>query len=618
MHVRWAIALAIALVVALATGRAYAWQEAHQTADDQHIVVDAHGVAAVEDELHWHVVRGPLRAIDLVDFDPSAVVEPAVSVAADDGRTLSAHAARRDERTLRITIDEPRAFARGNFTFDLRWRVDLIAAREIARDGATVRMAWSAPAALDGFDNAHVTVDLPASPEGPVPIVAETGAIDDSAVATLRCGPERDVLDLVRPHVARGESVAWTLRVDPRALPLVVDPRVRPPSDATLPPEPDRVRAVSLGALLATLALGFGLLVAYKARTFAALCASAGGHVRGLLPWTDRTRAALAGVALAAAVGLEVVGETAAGAACAALATLAAALRAPVVAPPVRGPGRWQALRPEKAFASPAATGQCLDIGSAAGRGTALGAAGIVIAVAWLLRRFEAEAPWLVALDAAAIVPLFVTGCAAQLPPHGAQSAAPWLSRVFRRLGAAAGTSVTPWARVAPDGVTADELRLLVMPRSAMPGVVGVEVGLAWSRTPVRWAATPEVLARVREGSAAAARLALAIPEARAVAGRRADERVVRLLPRAPTRSSTVALVQALAETLADRRASSPAASPRTRRPATAPLRAAVRSADAIERRVAPQGSEAPEDSSAMMPFAEGEGCRLRAGVASR
>ncbi|MDP9151663.1 MAG: hypothetical protein M3O36_17210, partial [Myxococcota bacterium] len=37
--------------------------------------------------------------------------------------------------------------------------------------------------------------------------------------------------------------------------------------------------------------------------------------------------------------------------------------------------------------------------------------------------------------------------------------------------------------------------------------------------------------------------------------GRRPEERVVRLLPRAPTPSSTVALARALAEALTDRRA---------------------------------------------------------------
>jgi hypothetical protein len=99
-----------------------------------------------------------------------------------------------------------------------------------------------------------------------------------------------------------------------------------------------------------------------------------------------------------------------------------------------------------------------------------------------------------------------------------------------------------------------DELRLLVLPRVAMPGVVGVEIGLAWSSTPVGWTATPEVFARVLDGSAAAAKLARDLPGTRVVPGRRPDERVMRLLPRAPTRAGAIALVRGLADALTDRR----------------------------------------------------------------
>jgi hypothetical protein len=99
-----------------------------------------------------------------------------------------------------------------------------------------------------------------------------------------------------------------------------------------------------------------------------------------------------------------------------------------------------------------------------------------------------------------------------------------------------------------------DELRLLVLPRAAMPGLVGVEIGLAWSQTPVGWASTPEVLARFLEGSAAAARLTRELPGARTVPGRRPEERVVRMLPRRPSQRHAAALVRALTEAFTDRR----------------------------------------------------------------
>ena len=98
-----------------------------------------------------------------------------------------------------------------------------------------------------------------------------------------------------------------------------------------------------------------------------------------------------------------------------------------------------------------------------------------------------------------------------------------------------------------------------MLPRVVMPGVVGIEIGCAWSTTPTGWAATPEVLVRVLEGSSAAAKLAQVLPRSRSLPGRRADERVVRLRPRAGTKTSTIALTRGLVDAVTDRRAPAPA-----------------------------------------------------------
>jgi hypothetical protein len=550
MVVRRALAVAVAVVLLLVSGRARAWQEAHQTGDDVAVRIDAGGVAEVTHQIRWHVVRGPLKSIDVVHVDPSATLEADVSIAAEDGRALLAHAARRDDRTVRITVDEPRSLMRGNFTFDVRWRIDLVAAQSLTRDGATWRLAWSSPVATDGFDAARTVLDFPAAPDAPQPILADTGAVDDGAVSTLRREPGRDVLELVRPHVARGEAPAWTVRVDPRALLQVSDPRLRP-TEPVAPPEPDRVREVAMGVGLVALALLFGLGVQRRARVFGTACAARGAMPRGLLPLPDGARATLGGTALAAGVALELYGRPTLGAACVALATLAASLCAPSSRPAARGPGRWLALRPEEAFPPPAGTWTADLL-------AALGLLALVAAGAMVARRFDHEAPWLVALDATALVPLLVTGRASQLPPHGARNAAPWLSRLFLALRRAPELRVSPWARVPLEGDAPDELRLLVLPRAAMPGLLGIELGLSWSATPVGWSSAPEVLARVLEGSAAAAKLTHDLPSARAIPGRRPDERVVRLLPREPDRRSALALARSLVDALTDRRATLP------------------------------------------------------------
>ncbi|MGD0529720.1 MAG: hypothetical protein ABSE49_31580, partial [Polyangiaceae bacterium] len=266
-------------------------------------------------------------------------------------------------------------------------------------------------------------------------------------------------------------------------------------------------------------------------------------------------------------------------AACIALATLAAALRGPAFRPAARGPGRWLALRPEEAFAPAPSTW-------AADALAVILVLAALSALAVFARRFDPAAPWLVVLDASALVPLCVTGRPSQLPPDGARAAAPWLERVFRKLRAVPELRVRPWARVPLESETPDELRLLVLPRAAMPGLLGIELGLAWSPTPVGWSRSPELLARVLDGSPAAARLAQELPATRLVPGRRPDERVVRLLPDAPTRASAAALARALGEVFTDRRVGSPVipakawSAPERRkprpRPAPAPAEAAA------------------------------------------
>jgi hypothetical protein len=171
-----------------------------------------------------------------------------------------------------------------------------------------------------------------------------------------------------------------------------------------------------------------------------------------------------------------------------------------------------------------------------------------------------------VAIDATTLVPLFITGCAAQLPPDGFRSSAPWLARLFSRLRShETALCVTPWARRVLDVLdtpTVDELRLRVTSRAALPGLLGLEVGVAWNPTRVGWVMAPEVLVRVSVSSPAASKLGHDLPEVASLPGRVTDERVVRVRPKAPTILSTAALVRDLVGALA-----TPAPSPRRKPP---------------------------------------------------
>ena len=255
MHVRRAVALLAGLAGLIGTlfpGVAFAWQEAHEIADDAHVVVDARGVAAEEHTLRWHIVHGPVPWVDLAGVEPRAVVEPRVDTTTDDGKPWAAHAARRDDGAVRISIDESRGLVRGRVTFVVHWTLDLVAAGRVTRDGSVARLDWSAPVAADGIDNLRAVFDLPAAPGAPRPIIAASGLVDDAASATWTRGPARDVLALMRPHVSRGEAPGWTLRIDSRSLPLVTDPRLHAPDDrprSGAGPRPGRRRALGRSAV---------------------------------------------------------------------------------------------------------------------------------------------------------------------------------------------------------------------------------------------------------------------------------------------------------------------------------------------------------------------------------
>jgi hypothetical protein len=231
-----------------------------------------------------------------------------------------------------------------------------------------------------------------------------------------------------------------------------------------------------------------------------------------------------------------------------------AAIRPPKAKLAPRGPGKWLALSPDEAFAATPGSSK-LDASTLAGKATFALVAGGAIALGIVLSPVDRAWAWLVPLDAAALFAVFFTGSLAQLPPDRACAPARRLASIHRALGRDSSLRVSPWARVPLGTSVPDELRLLVMPRAAMPGVVGIEVGVAWITTPAGYAPETEVLVRVRDDSEAAARLVAFAPRSRSMTGRKPEERVVRMLPSSSTRAGAVMLVRRLVSELRDRRA---------------------------------------------------------------
>jgi hypothetical protein len=555
MRLRHGVALASVVGTLLLTAHASAWQEEHLAGDEAHVRVDAHGAASFEHVLKWRVVHGPLKSIELVGVDRGADLDPTASVRTEDGRELQASVVRGDDAIVRVTLESPQGLGRGVVTFDVRWQIDLFATHAIVPDGSSWRLSWSLPVAVNGFDLPRIILDVPAAPEPPRSLGADLSAPEQGSgeTDTLRREGDRDILEIVRPYAAHGESVIGAVRLDPRALPELAPPGL-PPANAVSATAMEPTRWPWLTALVA-LGLAWGLCVNRSSAL-------------GLVPLPVGLRAALAGLALTLGAVLQNIGELVGGGVLVAACVLLSALRSPPRSGPVaRGPGRWFPLRSEDAFVAkpwwrdlPWRAVLCVAILSGAGWGAA---------------RVSPEGPWLVVLDCAPLVALWATGRRSQSGSVDLTAAGKRLRPSFSKLKASKGLRVVAWGRIGLDGAI-DELRIRVMPLPAVPGVVGIEMGDAWTHTPFGWAPSPEVMVRFLDGSAAAAKIGQAMPGLAPISGRRAQERVLRLTPSRPTYSACRDLVGRAAEILTDRRAGSNAArhtgaERRMRFPASAP-----------------------------------------------
>lgn len=549
-----ALALAVAVGAWPSPARAAGgWTEQHETGHDIRVKVDDAGAATIEQTVSYRVVAGAMKGFDLPAKDVDPVLEGDVSVTADDGATYAAHLSAREGEPgkLRVDVLDPKGLKRGLYVFKLRYGVDLLKSGAFSRDGTMWRLSWTSPPPPEGVDGERVVFDIPAAP-------TEPRTDDPGVLVTLRRSAERDELEIVRPHVARGDAPSWVARVDPKAFPRVRSPELRPPPPPPPAPRDERADDLRLAALLAA-AAAFGALVRAKSRRVAARCADAGRVARPLVPGPHALRAIGAAAALGGAIAVEASGSPTEGALLVALAMAFAVHRAPSGRARPRGPGSWLMLRPAEVIRAAreanARRSDALDATTPRGKLTALAALVVVAAAAWLAARTgDGELPYLVLLDGVALAPVFVSGTRAQLPPDAAHAPVPFLSRVLVRLSRSKALRATFWARV-PSGLRDhDETRLLVVPRAAIPGLVGVEVGVAWAAAAGAWLAVPQVLVRVHEASAASAKMAGVAPFARAIPGRRPEERVLALDPALPTRAATDRLVRRVVSELVDRR----------------------------------------------------------------
>ncbi len=559
---RFATTVGLAGAALTASGVAWGWVETSITSHAVNVQVERSGKAVVSQELAIRVRGGPFRDIEIAGVDSDA--EPVAGATIESTRpgaqakSLPVLVSRGDDDSLRLEIESEKGLRSGTYLLRVGYHTNLRARGLLRRRGSWIELDWVGPRLDSGLDAAKVTLNVPSA--AILPRLPELDRSDEMAdlaglsggaiLSSTRRGATTDAIDLVRPHVARGEPVLWRVWVSPDAFdPLATKPSLGS-SQSTAPARSLRLEQRLLPLVVGlTLAAAFATLMLLKHRRLAIDAAQEQVKVRALVPLAPIPRAALAALLLAfgffCALRLD---EPSLGAVALAAVLVLGAYRTPRMSRAPRGPGRWLPITSQEAFAVSARRSKTgwLDASCAKGRLVlGLWTLACVVAIALGFRR-DAYQTLLFGLAMPLPWPLLLTGRSADLPSNRRRQAQRLLGRLYRSLLRQSELRVAPMGRFPTGSSQFDELRLRVIPRHAKAGLVGIEAVCetdAW--------ASPElaVLVRALKGSAAARCMAGWENLRR---GRNATEQVAVLTPRLPGLWFARRLVGELARDLSD------------------------------------------------------------------
>lgn len=552
---RWWTAVLFGLCTLLLAGPSHAWIEKRITSSNTQIEIAPDGTAVVRCQL-WLEVRGaPLKGWTLQGIDVDAVpltdstltrMQGGVATSLPLAVKLQASAG-----TLDMQVPLRQGFRGRTFRFEFAYRTNLLG-RGLIQDGPTrdrSQLSWVGPRFEDGVDSVGVVVRTRAAERAPetAPESEELGNYG-IVMTTLRRSLQYDELELVRAHVARREAITWRILLDRQLFGGGAANRAEPlpallPSALGVTPEltPARPRVDWPRHLPWMLAMGFlyAALVWLKARAVEQAAAARNGAARAWLALPTALRAPLAGVLVtlaSAATFLQIHPTWAAAALLCAMAC--AAQRSPATRTEPRGPGQWRALD-ERAFArvpSPPLAGAWLDVGRWPGFALLMAALGADVAFS---ARLFATSPYLGAsalLASSALLPLFCTGRARELPKDLLAESRRFLGRLERQLRAHPDLVVSRIGRYTAASDVLDELRLTVVPKQGRPGLLGLEVGLEQRANLSGFRAAPVLVVRVADGSASQRALPRGLTWTR---GRSSEERAALVRPQLGSVAST-------------------------------------------------------------------------------
>jgi hypothetical protein len=521
------------------------------------------GTATVAHEVLLRVRGGPLHTLTLQGVDADAEPEPGATIERALGggearRTSALLLNRGDDGSLRLEPDDAQGVKRGSYLLRFSYHTHSLQRDMQLVDGTSALLRWVGPRFDAGMDLAKVIFRVPTAPTAPR--LASTdrerfGTSDEDTgtfIGHVRRGPDKDELELVRPHVAQGEPVVWTALASAeafdalrpalravRAVPVVTQGRAGPGRMLLL-----AAPVVAFAYAVAVLAKWFGL----RRRAHALRVMP-----QSLVPLPVVARAVLAGTALAAAL---VAGSYARQMPWAALFGVMAMLLASHAPPkPLnrpRPPGRWLPLSSEDALARRPTRAQAaawFDAGSWRGRALFVALLGVVLALALAWSRTYPPGAMALALASSALVPLFFTGRGSELPADAAERPQRLLGWLLRRLRRDERLRAVPWARIPDEVAQPDELRLLVMPRCPREGLIAIEVATEYCAGPGGSVELPCLVVRAVEGSDSHGALPRSVVWSR---GRKPRERVAVIRPKLPLRSIVLSLVRDVVERLSE------------------------------------------------------------------
>lgn len=547
---RWIVLALVCVGMWLNPRAATAWVGTTIQSSVTFVEIAETGSAKVTHEWTFRVRGGPLKSltVDGVDADAQllddATVTRAVSGAVA-GPPIPV-SGERDGRSLYLAMGSGKGLPSGAYLLRFSYITDLETRGMIRSSGNMAELEWQSPTYAEGIDSLKVAFTLR---RGAVP-PRVAGATNERAqaadvvdvVATdkgvflseLRREAETDTLSLIRPHVARLESVTWRIEIDPAVVGLA-----RKPSEKSETPQGSLPRAQSPGfqsrpyAIATALALVFCALLAWKLRA---------KGTAPILRCRLSYRLLLTTLSMWWSVWCALVPEWPTVAALLlAVASLLALSRPELAMPGARGPGTWKTIKAvDIGVGERVVSGtRWLDVATLPG---CIAFCGIVGSALLLSLRMIGVAPYYSAmalLYAMAFVPIFFSvGRTRHVDPVLEQFdfLKPLLKRVPRALA-----DVSLIARYPDGSERPDEVRMVVSPKSVKAGLRSCEVAVEHSQGAFGRVMTPALLFRVEEHSQAHQ----ALPrDGQWSRGRDNAERILVLRPSLPLRSVTLDLLR--------------------------------------------------------------------------